>query len=231
MRFVISNQGAVVVKYSPDEVAPLGGYMARHLIDLLRTTYQFSVSPEVPIGVAASALPAYHFQSGMIFDEEGLLPIKTLVITANIIMVISQDTSKAEKILGHILDFLDANFSYRFKDTEKEKIYQSNITVDFQESIDRHLGSAISIGRLIAEATNNSELPTIKRLHVGYGDLSTAQTPTNLPEGIDFLIERRTGEPLSKNRYFCSAPLATERHVQLMTDIEHALLDDGRDVN
>jgi hypothetical protein len=64
-----------------------------------------------------------------------------------------------------------------------------------------------------------------KRLAFGYGDITQSTPLQSLDEfkNVDFLIERRAGEPYSKNRYFSSAPLRTIDHVRVLEQIEKSI--------
>jgi hypothetical protein len=42
-------------------------------------------------------------------------------------------------------------------------------------------------------------------------------------ENSDFAIERRGDEPYSENRYFCSAPVSTPKHIRILEMLEREL--------
>jgi hypothetical protein len=231
MKFILSHQGAVVSKFSPDDVHPLSGIMARHLVEYLKATYNFSVWPDVPLGTPLNALPNYQFQSGFLSQDGEILPIKQLIVTQNMLMVICQTTDQADIAYKNIIENFDSILNYRFGESKVEKFYQSTIIVDFEQSIDSHLGIYKSILDIVASAMNKTDEPIIKRLYMGYGDFGDPNIANNITENLDFVIERRAGEAFSKNRYFCSAPLTTTNHIDVMAKIEEAMAYPLRTLN
>jgi hypothetical protein len=61
----------------------------------------------------------------------------------------------------------------------------------------------------------------MKRILFGQeaGDIQTGN-PFEALERQDFVIELRVQQELTENVFFCSAPLTTERHVEVLEQIE-----------
>jgi hypothetical protein len=70
---------------------------------------------------------------------------------------------------------------------------------------------------------NRREPFKIKRLAFGSGDPAPPQSlDVDVAKTADFVLERRSGEPYSLNRYFTSAPMTTSAHIRLLEAIETA---------
>jgi hypothetical protein len=213
------------VGVSGDDVVPRPGVMMRDLVEFVAATYHFLVKPTIPSGIAPFTVPNYVFQSGQFVLGENKWPIVQLAIIPNGDIVTAEDTDAADKIMDDFMTRLDETFGYRFATAEKRRVYQSNLVVEFNPGLSEKIDS-FKRDRSYFESASIRPAPfSLKRLAFGWGDVQ--QTPTlatiNDVENTDFTIERRSGEPYSRNRFFCSAPMRTSGHIRILHEIEAAL--------
>ncbi|MGB9114379.1 hypothetical protein, partial [Bradyrhizobium sp.] len=116
-----------------------------------------------------------------------------------------------------------------YSNSTQERIYQSNITVDFEGGLQDKLEGIKKLQSIISREIVRPSLPfEFKRLAFGGGDIPNPQLLQLQPtiealERSDFLLERRAGAPYEANRYFSSAPMKTADHIKLLESIEREL--------
>lgn len=225
MKLLVPTHGTVGLRVSADDVVPHVGTMTRDILDFVGTSYKFAVKPTIPPGVAPFMVQNYIFQSGELVSGDSKLPIIQLAIIPNGDMVTATTTEIADKIMDDFMERLDATFGFRFATAEKRRVYQSNVVVEFDVLVDEKISAFKKIEQILNGASIRSAPFEIKRLAFGYGDIQQIQSISSIEEieNSDFVIERRSAEPYSRNRYFCSAPVKTSRLIALLQDIERAL--------
>ena len=198
--------------------------LMRDIIEFVATSYRFAVKPVIPEGVAPFAVQNFVFQSGQLVSGDNKWPIVQLAIIPNGDFVTSNDTDIADKIMDDFLGKLEAAFRFRFSAAPQHRVYQSNIVVEFEPPFEEKIGTFKKIADVLNGASIRPAPFNIKRLAFGSGDIQQIQSMTTVEEleNSDFIIERRGGEPYSRNRYFCSAPMKTKAHVELLQKIERA---------
>jgi hypothetical protein len=225
MKLIVPLHGTVGVRVSADDVVPRQGAVMRDVVESVSASYQFAVKPIIPPGVAPFSIPNFVFQSGVLISGDDKWPIIQLAMIPNGDVVTAATTEIADMIVNDFMARMDATFGYRFGASDKIRVYQSNIVVDFEEQFDEKIAAFQKIKNILNGASIRSAPFEVKRLSFGFGDVPQLQSisTTEEIENSDFLIERRSGEPYSRNRYFCSAPMKTSDHVKLLQEIEKEL--------
>jgi hypothetical protein len=227
MRFVSSVNGSVALHVSADEVVPDRGLLINDLLSFVERTYRLT-RPQ-PFGQnLPQQQPPFLLQGGKLSLEGNEYPIMQIAILGNGDIVTAQNTEIAEIILGDYLTQLDAELGFKFRGAKKAFTYLSNVVVQFDAAID---GSPTIFGdleRVIGAAIERPEGPfKIKRLAFGQGDPAP---PLLLPLDLatfdrsDVLLERRTSELYSENKFFSSAPLKLKDHIRVLQQIEQICL-------
>ena len=224
MKVILSLQGTAALHVSGDEVSPERGIAIRDLITYVKTTYQFSVAPQFPANFPPALMQNIVFQSGVLIVENTKLPLHQLAMLPNGDMVTAQSTDVADAALDDITKRLDADLGYRYSTvTKKERFYQSEIVVQFDDAIDQRISGLRKIEDILSrEIKLPGFLPSLKRLGFGQGDVTQGIT-FELVGKSDFLIERRSGSAYSENRYATSAPLPTAEHIRVLEVLEREL--------
>jgi hypothetical protein len=227
MKLISFTHGTVAVHVSVDEVVPKHGVNARDLIDFVATTYQFSDSPVLPPGVPPLAISAFNFQSGVMVTGDDKWPIMQLSIVRNGDIITAATTDIAETVLDDFMKRLDETIGYRFAAAKKRLSYVSNLVIQFDHGIEEKIMAVAKIETLLNREIHRNTPPfKIKRLTFGHGDITQLYVmplAVEAVENADFVIERRSGEPYSDNRYFCSAPVRTQDHLRILEIFEHEM--------
>jgi hypothetical protein len=140
-------------------------------------------------------------------------------------IVFAANTEIADKILDDLITQLDSVFGFRYSATAQHRLYQSNVTVEFEVDLAEKIAGLKKLEIFINSEIPRLDLPfRIKRLGFGGGDVPNPQLQV-LPslealERADFLVEGRSGAPYESNRYFSSAPMRTAEHVKLLERLE-----------
>ena len=208
MKVILATHGTVGIRVSGDDVAPRPGTLIREIIDFVGETYRFHVKPTISPGVAPFMVPNYVFQSGQLVSGENKLPIAQLAIIPNGDFVTANDTDVADKIMDDFMARLDATFGYRFAAAQKQRVYQSNVVVEFEPPLSEKIDAFKKIELILNGASIRSAPFNFKRLAFGIGDIQRIATMSTIDEveNSDFIIERRAGEPYSRNRSFAARP-------------------------
>jgi hypothetical protein len=223
MKLIISTNGTAAVRVSADDVIPKLGFMARDIIEFVANAYKFFVRPTIPPNIAPFALQNLIFQSGELVSGDNKWPIVQLVIGPNSEIITATTTEMADVILDDYMARLDSAFGFRFAAASKERIYQSNVVVEFDGAFGEKLETFKKIEAILNRATARTQQFKLKRLAFGYGDIQSQINSVEDLAQCDFVIDHRNGEDYSRNRYFSSAPLPTDAHVKVLEEIERAL--------
>src|SRR5882672_4165042 len=102
------------------------------------------------------------------------------------------------------------------------RIFTSWLVVDFEEPIARMISKFEEVRELIVESFEHGYG---QRLDFQMQRVAFNVDPMSLPPftNTEFTIDRRGGTPYSLNRFFCTAPLRTEAHIELLERIEATL--------
>ena len=225
MKLIASIQGTVAVRVSSDEVTTERGVLLRDMVQFVGDCYNFSVRPNIAPGTPPQAFPTLIFQQGKLIKDDGEYPIYQLTLFGDGGAVTSRSTEISDTILDDCLGKLDEGLGFRFAKNAQTRLYLSNVAVEFGAGLEEYIQALHMIEDIL-----NNEIPRdgvpfeTKRLAFGYGD-ATQPAFQSLDEfkNVDFLIERRVGEPYSKNRFFSSAPLRTTDHVRVLEKIEKSI--------
>lgn len=119
-------------------------------------------------------------------------------------IVVAKDTDLAEKILDDLINFFVSELKYKFNMSNINRSFNSTIVIEFEHDIEDGIAGIAAIEQIINQIDNRDTLKKIKRLSFGMVDLEpafpyasmanvTSQSPLELIERADFVIERRSG--------------------------------------
>lgn len=223
MKQISSLHGTVGIRYSSDESGTETGMLTRDFLAFIGTTWTFAVKPEPPQSLIAAG-QFFIFQAGAITIGERKIPIVQLThVSGGNLSVTAKDTDLAGLALDEIVKQIDKEFRTKIGPSERARFYQSSVVVEFDPPLEKLIGSLQEIQNLLHREIPRDHPFPIKRL--AFGDSVPAAGPMNVDALLDtdFSIERRTGEPIKSNRYFCSGPAPTKRLWEILSLIENTL--------
>jgi hypothetical protein len=102
--------------------------------------------------------------------------------------------------------------------------FVSQLVVEFSKPLDglvKKFNSLISlVSDQVSSVYDENIVLGFSRLDIGFDKIGYKSSLT-VP---GFIIERRQGVAFSKERYYCSAPIRTSQHVEILEKIENILL-------
>jgi hypothetical protein len=216
----IAGQREALEEYSPER-----GLVTSDMIALVRDAYSFEVFPHgTPLQPQGQPLV---FQGGRYVEDNDEFAINAIIMEPSGTIVQATNTSQAAIVLADIARRLDEGLGFRLRNNKRPIIYISNVVVEFEEALEVKIQSLSKIASLINRARAVSPEFNITRLGFGVPMFHGPPDQISTVEATEFSIERRVQIPFEQNRYFCVAPLRTEDHIRVLTEIEDALRDIG----
>jgi hypothetical protein len=212
MEFISPESGQSLQLVVMDEIRPLrGGVFLPDLASEIIQRYRFA-SPPAQLDPAQPV----KFQTGVLHAGEITMPITSLELYTDGVIVNSLNTDDADMILDDFASWVAVRFKLRQPFTHLTRKYQSRIIVSLGESLDRFVSHFQIISRIVSKALGSDNELHVTRLTIG------PHPPGQLPLVTTWNIEPRAGQPFVPNRYFSSAPLSTSAHIELLTQLEAA---------
>lgn len=222
---IISIEGSQAVQLIPaDEVRPEVSLFVPTIINIIQERYEFVYTPKATDARQAGMA----FQHGQLITDDRKIVINELKIYNDGILTTARSTDECDLIVDDIIDFAINTLGYRPSKTHIPRTYTSTMVVEFDDRIER----AFKVIDIIGPKLSN----LLKRVYsfdinIELSRFSIAADEHKVPRytNTEFGIERRTGEPAGgpfKNRFFCTAPVRTSEHKELLAEFERALLAD-----
>lgn len=213
MKFISSESGQSLQLVVMDEIRPLrGGVFLPDLITAIVQRYRF-----VSFSTQADPAQPIKFQTGVFQSGEITMPIISLEIYTDGVIMNSRTTDDADAIVNDFSRWLIDTFKLREPTTIIPRTYQSKIIVSLDGPLDRFVAQFQPINAILSKAFNTHDELHVTRLFFG------PHPPGPLPYQTTWSIEPRIGQPFVYNRYFSSAPLTTKAHIELLAEIEATL--------
>jgi hypothetical protein len=223
MKMVTPLMGVAAIQVASDDVIPHRGMLQRDLVEFTSNRYKFNIKPEIPVGIPAAAIPLLQFQSGELVADGGKIPIVHIVILPDGYVVAARDTDLADSVMDDYLHSLDEGLGYRFATTHPERRYLSQIVAELDDKFVEGT-AAFSVIQTVLNSDLGRENGNykLKRLWFSYDSSADGPSLPSVKHWIspDFIIERRAGEPMERNRFFCGAPLRLSDHLRLLERVE-----------
>jgi hypothetical protein len=218
MKLIGYLQGFAAMREKIEEYLPERGFLARELVELVRTQYEFQAFPQISPGILPQ--PPWNFVGGKFTGNGDSFGIHQLAMKEDGDVVVTTTTDQADQVLKDLVKLLDDNLGFRLGSAHKTTSYVSNMVVEFDRGFEDCIISLSKMALAINDLRVGMPAFNIKRISFGEGGFAETNDPLVAVEKSDFLIERRSGTVYDANRYFCSAPLPTAEHLRLLERIE-----------
>jgi hypothetical protein len=192
-----------------NELNPGGKDFFTHLFPWLLEDYKFKTCPK----------PGEDFSQGMKFVNGEFVKEDGTVLVLNVTMFsdgISADTfsstTDSEDFLGTALSQLpELGFAYD-QEMIRRKAYLSQLNVKCAGSLQSLNPGLTEFARLLSSATGGTAFD-VAAMEL-WPDQAATVKPTN------FSFQRKLGEPLNSDRYWSQAAVPTDKHVELLEQLE-----------
>lgn len=207
-----------------NDLNPRGKDIVPELLGWLKENYQFDKAPASINDV--SDVKSFKFERGrFMVKEEIYIAVDLEIYNDGIIGNSRSSTRDTDKFLEDVLSFAAREFSLTYDPRMiRSKTHASELTVRFEPSLFNLHPKLVDIANTIQSLSGLTDMPTFEM--TGFG-ISTDATNSAL-KPAPFLLERRLGSPFSEKRFYSKAPLHTDDHEAVLTEIENILTPKSR---
>jgi hypothetical protein len=195
-----------------DEIQAQPGLPLRTWIEGLHRKFNFA---QLPAKIPETG--GFEFRAGSFQSGESVIAVPILTVYSDGVSVnLAADTRAAETVLQGTLEVF-LSLGMREPTTPPLHYYVSTIVADFEKSLDGLFPAPLlkSISAAMPVQGNAQFLA----VHVNF-DPSTVPGRLGTINPTNFRIERRVSIPYDQNRYFCQANTTTEKHLELLEELE-----------
>ena len=217
MNVVAFSSGSLASLFPLEAFIPLGGLNERQVIDATSQRYHFSRTPNLSVSPAELEQTGIVFELGFLETEVEEVTIDRLSIYNDGMVVRANKTEHAETFFNDVTEWLIKDYGCR--QVRRKPQYISEIVVDFERPAANVLNNYEKIANILLSNVNENREATAVAFNAFSIEFVTKSAA--MPK---FVIERREGTSVENERYFCSAPLTTERHLQVLEEIERLFL-------
>jgi len=247
MKRIGSFGATVAMPLSLEDVRPPQGVSAQVITTSIGSRYSFSATPGrnlqslgfggpglpmtffagpgVPtVGMSATAFQApIAFRNGTFVTGSETIAIAQLDLNVlsdpGAIVVQTLSTEGGDLVMDDLLKTLEQDAGFRSLQLRPRRQYISNVVIAFEKDIASKFKELSAMQRIINGAMDSATA------NYGFERITFSRDLTEIPvsqavQGVQpFLLERRANHPYSENRFFSTAPMATEKHFEVLEQI------------
>ena len=221
MKLVTTDSGRAALQFVFEEIRPLRGLALSIAVAALKDRYKFEGTPNFANrpwkDVENSPI---EFNEGVFRHGDSIIPILRFTLYTDAIAVDCRTTDDAELVLNDIVQWARETLGFREFQKPPTRIFASAIVVEFGKPLEGLLSRWGEFQEIfwapIRKLYEIDEPIGMFRLAVGCDPIRVSKASIM----SDVHIERRTKEPFSSNRYFCTGPLRTREMIAALEALE-----------
>jgi hypothetical protein len=207
MKFISPEAGQAIQLFLIDEIRPLrGGPFMPDLIANAVRRYRFATFPK-----EFTPGQPLKFEYG-VAGEVGNIAFNGLEIYNDGVIVNATHTDDADLVMNEFLQWAKGELKLREPQTRIPRRHYSRVVIDFDEGLDNFLNDFQKLNETVTNALGLSG-----GMHVARLAFAVDPAPQVL---TSWQIEARLGVPFAAKRYFSSAPLSTNAHLDMLSALE-----------
>lgn len=218
MKIVSVLKGRAMQIFAQDEVRPERDIYLPQFVELVMSKYGFLRHSSL----AEAGDKGIKFEQGRLAHTDGDIAIENLDFYNDGVVVICRDTELAEIVLDDAIEWAIRTLAFRRPKVMPQRTYASWIVVDFDQQIGRIFEKFGNLQALIASSYERAygDKLNFEMLRVAFNvDPRTLPPYTN----TEYTIDRRGNATYDLERYFCTAPLRTAKHLDFLNELEATL--------
>jgi hypothetical protein len=220
VRVISFDVARVTVLFPVEEVMPLGGMAASDVVNDVVSRYQFAKGPDLGLSREDLQKTGLKFENGHHTFQGQTTPIASFVIFSDGVVIDAGRTDDAEAFWDDLSNWVIKERKFRNFTIVPIRRFVSQIVIEFDKPLSKLINGFESLTRLVSEKLNTVYDAKVN-LEFGRIDFASSdQVSLRMP---NFIIERRLNIPFSRERYYCSAPLRTNDHIEVLEQIEGAI--------
>ena len=217
MKVVGLDSGRVALLVDLVELVPIGGMHDDEVNHTLQQKYNFAV-----VSPAKEGGPLLRFERGRAPDGK---PLAFFEVHPQGLVAQAADTRTADGFLADVLAFCEKTLGLR-EPTLSKKVYNSSLVVEFETDIGGLLTKSKALFALFGSQLKTlygiDLPPALQRLTL---KPDTERLPPRLGGLLsEFTLERRIFAPFETHRFYSTAPLPTDKHIELLKRVEELAL-------
>jgi hypothetical protein len=224
MRVIAFDSGRVTVLFPIEEVMPLGGMIALDTVNDVIARYNFAKRPDLGLSREELQKLGLKFENGHYNVQGQMAPIVSFVIFPDGVVIDASKTDDAEAFWDDLSKWMISEKKFRDFTIAPTKRFVSQVVTEFDTPLCKLINGFDDLTRLVSEKLNAIYDAQIKlgfaRVDFEFDRLS-GKSSLIIPR---FIIDRRVNIEFSRERYYCSAPLRTKDHVEVLQQIESAII-------
>jgi len=216
MELVSIQRARSIWLFDINDLNPRGKDIGSDLLDWLKDAYQFS---KVPTNVNdLDETKALYFAGGNFqVREEIFISVELRVYTDGLVADTRSSTEDTDLFLSDVLQSVGKEFSLPYKpEIIRKKLYVSEVTVKTDKKLAMLNPKLAKFSESVSAATGAKS--PVELASIGFW-------PDILPNpsAAIFRFERKWGAEFPENRYYSRAPLQTEKHREMLDQLEEAI--------
>ena len=206
------------VTWIVDLAIPSGKLYFPEAVTAIQTRYKFVNAPSMDM--ILSQRPNIIFEHGKFGDA---IIRKFSTHTDGMVVETSAGTKHAEEFLDDFVKWASEELSATVLNiNDIYRIYDSHLVVQMNINLDEKMEFVKFISNELSSYIKDYEVVPLD-YHVSGFSLSTDLSTTHGPSTSPFRIDRRDGQRLSNNLYYCTAPLKTADHIRVLEKIDNLI--------
>lgn len=199
----------------------LGGLSSQELFKKLDDRYKFAKSPKHPLDLNEKGVLA--FQLGTFSNSKKKpLSVTFTIYNNGLAAETASTTDDATEFLQDLANWISREFSFQPPDEAAiKKAYFSQVTVQLDTSLAMLNPKLQEIAGMLQANLKSLDGKPRQYAFAGISFWTEDVGQTFAP--AQFRLEKKWGTPLSSNQYFSQAPLQTEQHLSLISEVEKLL--------
>ena len=224
MKVIAYDSAKVTILFPFEEVSPIGGQDGLVIINKTADRYNFVRGPDLNISRQERDKIGLRFETGSSKINDELISIGEFTIHGDGVVIVAKTTIEAEIFWDDLVKWMRLENHFRDFTVTPVRRFISQIVVEFSVP----LSTIIPIYSALANAVS-AKLSEIydAPIPINFSGLDMSFDKVGSKSAMivpDFKIERRAGIAFDRERYYCSAPLRTSDHVEILELIERYLV-------
>jgi hypothetical protein len=190
------------------------------VMDWLIKTYKFQIFP--PANDPFDLAKGIKFENGIFQNKEGNQIILSLTVyNDGLVADTRSSTQDSDAFLEEMLTTISEPFKLQsFESVTRRNTYLSQLFISTDKSLEKINPKLNELARFLSDNVEG-----YKNLSYEFASLSFGTENAGTISPHPFIFERAVNTPFSENRYYSSASLATNKHLELLEKLENILVN------
>jgi hypothetical protein len=203
-----------------NDLNPRGKHLIPELLDWLREAYAFLKFPASFEDQEADTKALAFLHGNFQLRDEYFIEADLRIYNDGLVADTRSSTDDTDLFLKDVVESATKEFSLNYQPSLiRKRLYASELNVRCDHALNNLNPKLEKLGRKLSSlAKTNLPAPIFELSSIAFWT-----EPIQGAAGPSFRLERKLNTSLSENRYYSSAPLKTDEHLQLLQDIESLL--------